>query len=435
LKAFRSLKVWEKQGDAKVDPSRATCSPHPNFAPLSVPSPHSRGGERPRPSPSLPHGESAKRIIRLGRLGVTAAFLKKLKADCSMLFDARVLQPHFPGIGRYARALLEALARVAPTLPMTLLTQAGAERLALPQARWLEAPPIFSPASQVQIPWLARRSGATLFHAPYYLYPYLVPLPTVVTIHDLIPLEYPEMIPAGLGKRLYRPLHQLAARRAARVLTDSEGARNSILRHLKVPPEKVKTVLLAPDPFFTPDPSLARERFFFSLLTNKPHKNGARLIRAFAATDPATHGVRLHFAGGHDPDWPSFEQLAEEAGVQEWVTVLGWPSDEGVRDAYRRCLAFVFPSFVEGFGLPVLEAMACAAPTAIADAAPMRDLAAEAALRFDPFDESAIASTLRRLIHEEALRTALSAQALARATDFTWERTARETLAVYEEVA
>ncbi len=351
-----------------------------------------------------------------------------------LLFDARVLRPHFPGIGRYARALLEALARIAPALPMTLLTEGGAERLALPKARWLEAPPIFSPMGQVQLPWLARRSGATLFHAPYYLFPYLVPLPTVVTIHDLIPLDYPEMIPAGLGKRLYLPLHQVAARRAARVLTDSDGARDSILRHLKPPPAKVKTILLAPDPFFTPDRSIPRKRFFFSLIANKPHKNGARLIRAFAATEPATHGVRLHLAGAHDPDWPAFEQVAEEAGVREWVTVLGRPSDEVVRDNYRRCLAFVFPSFVEGFGLPVLEAMACAAPTAIADAAPMRDLAADAALRFDPFDEATITATLRRLLNEEGLRASLSERALQRAAEFSWDRTARETLAVYEGV-
>ncbi len=348
-----------------------------------------------------------------------------------LLFDARVLQPHFPGIGRYARALLEALTRAAPSLQLTLLTEAKAERLPLPGAEWIDAPSIFSPASQAQVPLLARRAGADLFHAPYYLYPYLVPLPTVVTIHDLIPLDYPEMIPGGIGRRLYRPLNLLAARRAAHVLTDSEGARESILRHLRLPPERVTTVPLAPAPFFTAEPSVRRERFFFSLLSNKPHKNGARLIRAFAQTEPERHSVRLVLAGPHDPDWPAFEQVATEAGVGEWVTVLGRVSEEALRDHYRRCLAFVFPSFAEGFGLPVLEAMACGAPTAIADASPMRDLAGEAALRFDPFNESTIAATLRLLLDEPSLRTRLSQQAVTRAASFTWERTAHETLAVY----
>lgn len=348
-----------------------------------------------------------------------------------LLFDARVLQPHFPGIGRYAGALLEALGRVAPSLQLSLLTEPGAERLDV-AARWVNAPPLFSAASQVWVPLLAHTMGADLFHAPYYLYPYGMPLPTVVTIHDLIPLEYPEMIPGGAGRRLYRPLNRLAARRAAHVLTDSEGARDSILRHLKLSPERVTTVPLAPDSFFTPDASTQRKPFFFSLLSNKPHKNGARLIRAFAQTEPATHGVRLLLAGPYDPDWPAFEQVADEAGVAEWVTVLGRVSDEMLRDYYRRCLAFVFPSFAEGFGLPVLEAMACAAPVAIADASPMRDLTGDAALRFDPFNETAIADTLRRLLQASELREALSRQARARAALFTWERTARETLAVYE---
>ncbi len=351
-----------------------------------------------------------------------------------LLFDARVLQPHFPGIGRYSRSLLEALVRVAPELRLTLLTEPRAERLELPGARWLEAPPVFSLAAQVQLPQLARRSGADLFHAPYYLYPYAVPLPTVVTIHDLIPLEYPDMIPAGWGRRLYWPLNRLAAHRAAYVLTDSEGARDAILRHLHLPPEKVAVVHAAPDPFFTADPSITRENFFFSLISNKPHKNGARLLRAFAATKPAIHGTRLLIAGPYDPDWPSFEELAAEANVAEWVELLGHIPDEALRDLYRRCFAFIFPSFIEGFGLPILEAMACAAPVLVADAPPMRDLAADAALHFNPFDETYIANALRQILSQPPLQADLSQKAQQRASNFSWDNTARKTLTIYKKV-
>ncbi len=345
-----------------------------------------------------------------------------------------MLQPHFPGIGRYAGALLGALARVEPSLRLSLLTEPRARRLDLPGARWLDAPPIFSPLSQLWLPVLARQSGADLFHAPYYLYPYALPLPTLVTLHDLIPLDYPNMIPPGWGRRLYRPLNWLAARRAAHIVTDSEGARAAILRHLRPSQQKVSVIHAAPDPFFSADPTVERERFFFTLISNKPHKNGARLIRAFARSEPAAHGARLLLAGPTDPDWPSFQQQAQEAGVSEWVTVLGHLPEEALREHYRRCLAFVFPSFIEGFGLPALEAMACAAPTLVADALPMRDLVGEDALRFDPFDESDLTLALHRLLDDSALRHTLARQGHARAATFTWERSAREMLTLYRKV-
>ncbi len=351
-----------------------------------------------------------------------------------LLFDARVLQPHFPGIGRYARALLGALVEVAPDLRLTLLTEPRAERPEWPGARWIEAPPIFSLAAQLRVPWLARHSGADLFHAPYYLYPYAVPLPTLVTIHDLIPLDFPYTIPAGKGRYLYRPLHLIAARRATHVITDSEGAREAILRHLRLGADRVTTIHAAPDPFFTPNPAVQREPFLFALLSNKPHKNAGRLLRAFAATDPASHGVPLHIAGPHDPDWPSIEALATEAGVRQWVSLLGRIPETALRDAYRRCLAFVFPSYAEGFGLPLLEAMACAAPTAAADLSPMRDLAGAAALRFDPFSEQSIAQALHILLHDPARRADLAQAGWRRAAAFTWQRAAHETLALYDKV-
>ncbi|MGH2542396.1 MAG: glycosyltransferase family 4 protein, partial [Ardenticatenaceae bacterium] len=284
------------------------------------------------------------------------------------------------------------------------------------------------------IPWLAARSGADLYYSPYYLYPYAVPLPVIITIHDLIPLEFSGMIPARWGQRLYRPLHRLAARRANHIMTDSAGARDAILRHLRVPPDRITVVHAAPDPFFTAEPATPRESYLFSLISNKPHKNGRRLLGAFAAIQPQEHGIRLVIAGPYDPHWPSWEELAAEVGVADWVTALGRISEASLREHYRRCGAFVFPSFAEGFGLPVLEAMACGAPVVVADASPMRDLAAGAALRFAPFDEHALAGTLHRLLAEPALRSRLSQRAVQRAAEFSWQRSAREMLAVCESV-
>jgi glycosyltransferase involved in cell wall biosynthesis len=242
------------------------------------------------------------------------------------------------------------------------------------------------------------------------------------------------MLPVGWGRYLYRPLHRIAARRASHIVTDSEGARDAILHQLSVPVAKVSVVHPAPDPFFSPDQAVQRGPYFFSVISNKPHKNGKRLVQAFAMSRPEKHGFRLLIAGPDDSDWPSWEQLVAEAGIADWVTILGRIPDELLRDYYRRCGAFVFPSFIEGFGFPILEAMACGAPLVVADASPMRDLAGDVALRFAPFDERALAEVLLRLIAEPALRESLSYGARKRSAEFTWERCARQTLAVCEAV-
>ena len=349
-----------------------------------------------------------------------------------LLFDARLLQPHFPGIGRYAASLLIALAEVAPHVQLHLLCEAQSEVLDLPNAQWHRVAPIFSAAGQGQAARLARRLNVDLCHAPYYVYPLAWPRPIVVTIHDLIPLEYTAMVPRGWRRWLYGPLHRLAVARADAIITDSDAARHAVIRHLKVAERDVTTVPLAPSPFFAADGTVPRERYFFSLISNKPHKNGGRLIEAYAATDPAIHGVPLLIAGSKDDDWPTVAAMAAAAGVSEWVRYLGFVSDAALRDHYRRCLAFLFLPFAEGFGLPPLEAMACGAPTLIADRAPMNELAGEAALRTDPFDVAGIGSALRPLIEDAALRRALSEQGQARAATFTWQETARQTLRVYE---
>ena len=351
-----------------------------------------------------------------------------------LCLDARVLQPHFPGIGRYTRNLLRALVAVDPTLELELLTEPGAERLSLPNARWHEVETVFSPRAQLLLPWRIRRLGAELFHAPYYLYPFAAPGPIVVTLHDLIPLDYPDPSARRRARWLYEPLHRIAERRAAAILTDSDAARASILRHLDVGPSRIAVVPLAPDPRFRADPSVARERFLFTLFSTKPHKNSERLLRAYAATRPAGHGVPLLVAGLGPATWRPFAARAEAEGVGDWVRPLDRLSDDDLRDHYQRCLAFLFPSYAEGFGLPVLEALACGAPTLIANRPPMIDLAAGAALTVDPFDLASLSGGMERLLHEPELRARLGARGPARAADFTWHQTARRTLAVYQRV-
>jgi alpha-1,3-rhamnosyl/mannosyltransferase len=279
-----------------------------------------------------------------------------------------------------------------------------------------------------------RHLEADLFHAPYYLYPFAAPGPTVVTIHDLIPLDHPDPSAGLLARWLYKPLHRIAERRAAAILTDSEAARASLLQHLSIEPSRIAVVPLAPDPRFQADRTVPRDRFLFTLSSTKPHKNSERLLRAYAATRPMEHGVPLLVAGLPPDDWEPLAALARARGVGEWVRALGRLNDDDLRDHYQRCLAFLFPSYAEGFGLPVLEALACGAPTLIANRPPMVDLVAGAALTADPFELASLTGGIERLLHEPELRARLGTRGPGRAAAFTWHQTARQTMAVYQRV-
>lgn len=366
-------------------------------------------------------------------------------------FDARVVQDHFPGIGRYAVQLLDALATIAPTTPILAFYVPNAPRrddslscLQLrPNITLVPAPPIFVPRGQLVMRRLIREIGADLVHSPYYVAPFVSPVPLIVTIHDLIPLTQTHRPARGLDRWLAPSLNRLAARRAAHIITVSGHAAAEIRTHLRVPLERLSVIPEAPAPHFRPasGASVRAMRARFNLQgpyllhvgINKPHKNQAALIQAFARLvgDDAVGQAVLVLAGPLDPRYPNPRQMAEAAGIGEQVCVLGPVSDEELVALYSDALAFVFPSLAEGFGLPLLEAMACGAPTVCSNRPPLAEVAGRGVLTFDPSDPATLAAVLRPVLSDSALRASQRARSLARAAEFSWTRAAEQTLAVY----
>jgi glycosyltransferase involved in cell wall biosynthesis len=241
----------------------------------------------------------------------------------------------------------------------------------------------------------------------------------------------------SLGMRLLVPL---AARRSARIIAISEATKSDVVSFLGVDPARIDVTHLAPGVGDTPDPpereSVLRERhdlgdapIVLSVSAHRPHKNLERLIDAFAALErPA-----VLVAPGYRTPWES--ELAAHVrarGIESRVRLLGWLGDAELEGFYDAAACLAFPSLAEGFGLPVLEAMARGLPVACSNTTSLPEVAGEAAVYFDPLDVEAMANAIDRLLTDPALRHRLADVGRAQAAKFTWEKTAEGTIASYE---
>jgi glycosyltransferase involved in cell wall biosynthesis len=290
---------------------------------------------------------------------------------------------------------------------------------------------------QQHLPRLAAAAGCDLIHSLASTAPLRGRAPRVTTIHDLNYRKVPEAHFGirGLGMRVLVPG---AARRSRRLIVDAASTKDDLVADLGVPGEKVDVVPLgvAAPPAPPPDAARrARERFglgdgpvVLSVSAKRPHKNLERLLRALAAIPPERR-PRLAVPGYPTPHEADLRELARELGVE--ATWPAWVSGEELEGLYASATCLVFPSLYEGFGLPVLEAMARGVPVATSGRASLAEVAGDAALLFDPESVDAIRGAIERLLSDERERERLAAAGRARAATFTWERTAGLTAATY----
>ena len=293
---------------------------------------------------------------------------------------------------------------------------------------------------QTLLPRLAARAGVELVHSLASTAPLWGRFRRVVTVHDLIYARFPEAH-AGIRDRGMGVLVPQAVRRSHRVIADSMSTRDDLVELLSVPPEDIDVVPLGLGQVRRATPLAEREvqaRFdlgerhvLLSLAAKRPHKNLLALIGALARLSADTRPL-LVLPGYPTAHEAELRERAVSEGVADDVRFPAWVSAEEVEGLWALADVFVFPSLYEGFGLPVLEAMARGVPVACSNASSLPEVAGEAALLFDPHDEAAIAGSLRRLLDDHALRERLRNLGLAQVEQFTWERTARATLHSYE---
>lgn len=303
---------------------------------------------------------------------------------------------------------------------------------------------------QVGVLQACRREALDLLHCPYFASPVLSSIPTVTTIHDVIPLLVPEYR-ARLAGRLYTELSVLAARRARAVIAVSECSKRDIERTLRLPPERIHVIGNAVDESYQPvrDPRLLAgvrerygigERFILYFGGFDVRKNVLRLVRAYERIRQRFDApYQLVLAGrlrhvGH-PLYPDPRPLVRELGLDSDIIFTGQIREQDKAPLYSAATVFVFPSLYEGFGMPVLEAMACGAAVVTSDRSALPEVTGDAAVLVDPTRTEAIGEAILDLLRDPARRAALGDAARQRAALFSWGAVAEQTLAVYKQAA
>ena len=290
---------------------------------------------------------------------------------------------------------------------------------------------------------MLRRPPDVLF-VPAHVLPLVHPRRSVVTVHDLGYLYHPEA--HTRAQNLYlRWSTRYNARAAAHLLADSEATRRDLVHRYGVPPEKITVAYPGYDERLAPvtDPAaLAAVRARYSLTdpyllylgTLHPRKNLSRLIQAFHNLQPATCNLQLVLAGKKGWLYDDIFAQVRALGLTERVIFTGYVPDDDLPALLSGALAFVYPSLYEGFGFPVLEAMACGAPVVCSNVSSLPEVAGDAALLVDPLDTAALAAALARLVEDEGLRRELRERGYRQVRKFSWRRCAGQVLGVLERV-
>jgi glycosyltransferase involved in cell wall biosynthesis len=362
------------------------------------------------------------------------------------------IQQH-AGIGRYADELTRALLALWPDEDWRLFYVDAQHRVPTPpldrlprqvvrrsNKTWRLSVMLASCFRHSQDAAIDRASD--LFHATDHVLPYLTRPRSIFTLHDLTPVLYPATH-AQLNRRFMQLLLPHFLRAADIVIADSDCTRRDALRRYGIPEEQLRVVHLGVNAGFKPiDAATAQavreryqlpERFILSVGTIEPRKNLLVLLEAYHALRQQGADVQLVIAGKRG--WrnePFFERL-QTLGLTDKVKLLGFLPDDDLPALYSLAAVFAFPSLYEGFGLPVLEAMACGTPVICSNASSLPEVAGEAAIQIVPTDVREWTQALKRVSQDAALRASLRERGVRQAARFTWETTARHTYAIYQE--
>jgi glycosyltransferase involved in cell wall biosynthesis len=364
--------------------------------------------------------------------------------------DARKI--HDFGIGTYIRNLIFALAELDRENDYVVFarTPPGATPLAeLPEnfRVVVERSPVYSLRELVAMSWRLFRLRLDLYHATHYVLPAVVPCPVVVTIHDIIHLLYPEFLPSRLAFLYAQRMIRRSLERGDRILSVSQNTKADLMRHFEVDGTKIEVVYNGVDDAFRRRlPDEAVERTLQSLEVRRPyllfvgnpakrHKNLDNVVQAYArARVLQPFDAPLVCVGDRSGAAFKIRQRAEHLGVGDRVLLLGHVAQEALPALYQGASLFLYPTLYEGFGLPVVEAMASGVPVITSNTSALKEIAEDYGHLVDPLDIEAMARAIALAMADPEHRRVLAALGRRRAEDFRWARAAERTLEVYRQV-
>ena len=339
----------------------------------------------------------------------------RIGIDCRKIADF--------GIGTYVRGLVHALASLKGGEEYVLFVPTSARELPANAEHVVVRAPNYTLR---ELPILGRaiaQARVDVFHSPHFVLPW-TSCPSIATIHDVIPFHFRPRNPVAWP--YVAVMTRRALRKSERVLTVSEAAKRAIGEMFPVDAKKIVVTPNGVDAIYFETGPAAHDlgRYFLFVGNDKPHKNVPRLVEAFEAVHRKDPSLRLALVGA---------QFARYRDV-DGVIAVGFVTQDRLAALYRGAIALLLPSLEEGFGLPIVEAMASGTPAIASDIPPLVEVAGGAALHIDPRTSATIAAAMERILNDASLRADLISRGRTRAALFTWRRCAEQTREVYREV-
>ncbi len=356
------------------------------------------------------------------------------------------------GVSNYVEALLKHLGDIDQHNRYSVYTTRGLTNrdLGLPPNFRVKSSALPTINPRIRIPWeqilappMLRLNRADVFHGVLNVTPLFCPVPSVVTIHDLAFWSFPQTF-RKVNRAYLTWATKVAAKQASYILAVSEATKREIMRYLDIPAEKIIVTYDAADERFQPpEPAVLEEfrrrkslpdRFVLFVGTLEPRKNIPSLLDAYAYLAKEIDAP-LIIGGGKGWLYDEIFAKAERLNLGDKIRFVGYIDNDELPLWYAAATTFVFPSIYEGFGMPLLEAMACGTPTITSNRSSMPEVVGDAGLTVDTTDPEELADAIQRVVGNAGLRQELRERGLQQARRFSWLETAERTLAVYEAAA
>ena len=357
--------------------------------------------------------------------------------------DARWIFKELSGIGVYTQELIREFVRTETTDEFVLIFNDEHLRKRVAENTGYQSNPrfsdcmvpygIFSLKNQWRLPKLLAQQNVDVFHSPNYMIPLrgMNNIKVIITIHDLIPMVLRDHAPKSKKSQFYPIFRQLmlrVAKQANKIIAVSEASKKDILTQLSVSEDKVKVIYNGVNKAFVPRECSSEKMTILTVGRLDPYKRVIDLVKAYEKLPAGWASLRI--IASKDTRYPEVEKYIREKNVEVvWEQDIGF--DELV-EAYQQAAVFVLPSLYEGFGLPVVEAMAAGTPVICSNSSSLPEVAGSAALLFKATDVDALATQLEAILRDQSLAEDLRAKGLLQAQKFSWSKAAKETIACYK---